>query len=199
MWLSSLHCETGTVFFIRNPWERRKAQETSGGEHHRGGWAGLGPANPAQSCFPHSVRPIRSARLVPTANQAPRWPKLLYIPRHSLPAPQSHRKYHSKLSYLKIYTNPNKENANLRQDPHGQDHHPWGGALWHHRERQGQDPGKKILIYKLSLSHNCFLGQGGHPPRPAEVDLCWQAARGRKDPLWLQHPEGVHPSSCAPS
>merc|ERR1711971_1510731 len=32
---------------------------------------------------------------------------------------ESHRKYHSKLSYLKIYTKPNKENANLRQDPTG--------------------------------------------------------------------------------
>merc|ERR1712011_19323 len=50
--------------------------------------------------------------------------------------------------------------ADLRQDPHWQDHHPWGRALRHHRERQGQDP-----------------GQGGHPPGPAEVDLRWQAAR----------------------
>merc|ERR1712004_777230 len=49
-------------------------------------------------------------------------------------------------------------------------------------ERQGQDP-----------------GQGGHPPRPAEVDLRWQAAGGRKDPLRLQHPEGVHPSPCPSS
>merc|ERR1711870_43395 len=51
-----------------------------------------------------------------------------------------------------------------------------------HRERQGQDP-----------------GQGGHPPGPAEVDLRWQAARGRKDPLRLQHPEGVHSPPCPPS
>ena len=113
--------------------------------------------------------------------------------------PQSHRKYHSKLSYLKIYTKPNKENANLRQDPHGQDHHPWGGALWHHRKCQGQDPGKKNAIFNLSLSNYLFLGQGGHPPGPAEVDLCWQAARRRKDPLRLQHPEGVHPPSRSPS
>merc|ERR1712047_171265 len=66
--------------------------------------------------------------------------------------------------------------ADLRQDPHWQDHHPRGRVLRHHRERQGQDP-----------------GQGGYPPGPAEVDLRWQAARGRKDPLRLQHPEGVHP------
>merc|ERR1712107_498424 len=51
-----------------------------------------------------------------------------------------------------------------------------------HRERQGQDS-----------------GQGGHPPRPAEVDLRWQAARVRQDPLRLQHPEGVHPPPCSPS
>merc|ERR1712211_7021 len=36
-------------------------------------------------------------------------------------------------------------------------------------------------------------------PRPAEVDLRWQAARGRKDPLRLQHPEGVHSPPCPPS
>merc|ERR1711962_646404 len=72
--------------------------------------------------------------------------------------------------------------ADLRQDPDWQDHHPGGRALRHHRERQGQDP-----------------GQGGHPPGPAEVDLRWQAARGRQDPLRLQHPEGVHSPPCPPS
>merc|ERR1712108_103991 len=39
----------------------------------------------------------------------------------------------------------------------------------------------------------------GHPPGPAEVDLCWQAARRRKDALRLQHPEGVHPPPRSPS
>merc|ERR1712010_317109 len=42
-------------------------------------------------------------------------------------------------------------------------------------------------------------GQGGHPPRPAEADLRRQAARGRQDPLRLQHPEGVHLAPGAPS
>merc|ERR1712232_1449833 len=37
----------------------------------------------------------------------------------------------------------------------------------------------------------------GIPPRSAEVDLRWQAAGGRKNPLRLQHPEGEHPPSCA--
>merc|ERR1712108_62719 len=72
--------------------------------------------------------------------------------------------------------------ADLREDPHREDHHPGGRALRHHRECEGQDP-----------------GQGGHPPGPAEADLRWQAARRRKDPLRLQHPEGVHPSSRSPS
>merc|ERR1711936_1064885 len=39
-------------------------------------------------------------------------------------------------------------------------------------------------------------GQGRHSPRPAEVDLRWKAARGWKDSLRLQHPEGVHSPSC---
>merc|ERR1712010_116866 len=42
-------------------------------------------------------------------------------------------------------------------------------------------------------------GQGGHPPRPAEADLRRQAARGRQDPLRLQHPEGVYFAPGAPS
>merc|ERR1711963_223681 len=46
-------------------------------------------------------------------------------------------------------------------------------------ECQGQDP-----------------GQGGHPPRPAEADLCWKAAGRWKNSFRLQHPEGVHPPSC---
>ena len=33
----------------------------------------------------------------------------------------------------------------------------------------------------------------GIPPRPAEADLCRQAAGGRQDPFRLQHPERVHP------
>merc|ERR1712179_694471 len=60
--------------------------------------------------------------------------------------------------------------ADLREDPHREDHHPRGRALRHHREREGQDP-----------------GQGGHPPGPAEVDLRWQAAGRWKDSLRLQH------------
>merc|ERR1712123_48632 len=44
--------------------------------------------------------------------------------------------------------------ADLREDPHWQDNHSGGRALRLHRECQGQDP-----------------GQGGNPPRSAEVDL----------------------------
>ena len=32
--------------------------------------------------------------------------------------------------------------ADLRQDPHGQDHHPRGGVFGHHRQCEGQDPGQ---------------------------------------------------------
>merc|ERR1712000_700550 len=51
--------------------------------------------------------------------------------------------------------------ADLRQDPHGQDHHPRGRVLRHHRCSQVQDP-----------------GQGGYPTRPAATHLRRQAARG---------------------
>merc|ERR1712072_739684 len=42
-------------------------------------------------------------------------------------------------------------------------------------------------------------GQGGHPTRPATSHLRWQATRGWPHPFGLQHPEGVHSSSSAPS
>merc|ERR1712146_432109 len=38
--------------------------------------------------------------------------------------------------------------------------------------------------------------QGRNPTRPAETHLRWKAARGRQNPLRLQHPEGVHSPSC---
>jgi ubiquitin C len=63
----------------------------------------------------------------------------------------------------------------FRQDAHGQDHHPRGGVVRHHRRREGQDP-----------------GQGGHPPRPAAPHLRGQAAGGRPHSRRLQHPEGEH-------
>ena len=49
-----------------------------------------------------------------------------------------------------------------------------------------------VLINIISYLH-FDLGQGGDPPRPAEVDLRWKAARGWKDTVRLQHPEGVYP------
>ncbi|CAL9037139.1 unnamed protein product, partial [Musa banksii] len=48
------------------------------------------------------------------------------------------------------------QDADLRENPHWQDHHPRGGILGHHRQCQGQDP-----------------RQGGDPPRPAEAHLRW--------------------------
>ncbi|OTB13212.1 hypothetical protein K445DRAFT_337106, partial [Daldinia sp. EC12] len=74
------------------------------------------------------------------------------------------------------------KNADLREDPDGQDHHPRGGVFRHHRQCQVQDP-----------------GQGGYPPRPTAPDLRRKAARGRPNPLRLQHPEGVYPPPGPPS
>ncbi|PWZ05120.1 hypothetical protein Zm00014a_028650 [Zea mays] len=65
--------------------------------------------------------------------------------------------------------------ADLREDPRRQEHHPGGGELGHGRERQGQDP-----------------GQGGHPSGPAAPHLRRQAAGRRPHLGRLQHPEGVH-------
>jgi ribosomal protein S27AE len=53
------------------------------------------------------------------------------------------------------------KDADLREDPDGQDHHAGGGVVGRHREREGEDP-----------------GQGGHPAGPAAADLRGQAAGG---------------------
>ena len=71
--------------------------------------------------------------------------------------------------------------ADLREDPNGQDHHPRGRVLRHHRQCEGQDP-----------------RQGRNPAGPAAAHLRRKAARGRPNPSRLQHPEGVHPPSRAP-
>merc|ERR1711963_786428 len=47
-----------------------------------------------------------------------------------------------------------RQDADLREDPDGQNHHAGGGVLGHHRQSEGQDP-----------------GQGGHPARPAAPHL----------------------------
>merc|ERR1711964_785383 len=75
-----------------------------------------------------------------------------------------------------------RNHADFREDPDGQDYHPRGGVLGYYLQRQVQDP-----------------GQGGHPTRPATSHLRWQATRGWPHPFGLQHPEGVHSSSSAPS
>ena len=64
--------------------------------------------------------------------------------------------------------------ADLRQDPHGQDHHARRRAERHDRQRQAEDP-----------------GQGGHPARPAAPHLRGQAAGRWPHAERLQHPEGV--------
>merc|ERR1712106_1295714 len=42
-------------------------------------------------------------------------------------------------------------------------------------------------------------GQGGNPPRSAEVDLRRKTAGRWSHSVRLQHPEGEHSSSCTPS
>ena len=54
----------------------------------------------------------------------------------------------------KLFQRFTSNDANLREDLDWQDHHAGGGAERLHREREGQDP-----------------GQGGHPTRPAEVNI----------------------------
>ncbi|CAI8618229.1 unnamed protein product [Vicia faba] len=54
------------------------------------------------------------------------------------------------------------------------------------------------LVLRLRGGKN--TRQGGNPTRSAEVDLCWKAIGGWKDPCGLQHSEGVYTSpSFAPS
>merc|ERR1711941_139376 len=72
--------------------------------------------------------------------------------------------------------------ADLREDPDRQDHHPRGRELGHDREREAEDPGR-----------------GGHPSRPAAPHLRRQAARGRPYPRRLQHPEGIDSPPRPPS
>ena len=48
--------------------------------------------------------------------------------------------------------------ADLRENHLGQDDHPGGRGLGHHRQPEDQDP-----------------GEGGHPDPPADPELRWQA------------------------
>merc|ERR1711959_686198 len=73
-------------------------------------------------------------------------------------------------------------NANLCEDTHRQDHHSRSRGYRHDRGCEGKDP-----------------GQGGHPTRPAALDLCWEAVGGWAYPARLQHSEGVDTPPCASS
>uniref|UniRef100_A0A0D9Z4Y1 Uncharacterized protein n=1 Tax=Oryza glumipatula TaxID=40148 RepID=A0A0D9Z4Y1_9ORYZ len=72
------------------------------------------------------------------------------------------------------------EDADLREDADGEDHHPRGGEQRRRRQRQGQDP-----------------GQGRYPAGPAAPHLRREAAGGWPHAGRLQHPEGVHASPGA--
>merc|ERR1712189_141745 len=64
--------------------------------------------------------------------------------------------------YKSCASKKKSENADLRENVDGEDHHPRGRTLRFHRECQSQDP-----------------GQGGHSARSAAFDLRWQAV-GRR-------------------
>ena len=65
--------------------------------------------------------------------------------------------------------------ADLRDDPHRQDHHDGCRGPGHHQQHQG-----------------CHQGQRGHPEETAAPDLQRQPAGGWLQSLGLRHPEGVH-------
>ena len=67
-----------------------------------------------------------------------------------------------------------RRDADLRQDPHGQNDNVGCRAERHDRQRQTKNP-----------------GQGGHPARPAATYFCWQTTGGRPYFVRLQHPEGI--------
>ena len=61
---------------------------------------------------------------------------------------------------------PSPQDANLRQDAHGQDHHAGGGVVRHHREREGQDSGAAA---SLPARPTCGTGRADlWPPSRAE-------------------------------
>ena len=72
-------------------------------------------------------------------------------------------------------------NADIRENPNGEDDNPRGRVFGHDRQCEGEDP-----------------GQGGHPAGSAAPDLRRKAAGGRAHPCRLQHPEGVHPPPRPP-
>ncbi|KAJ8471963.1 hypothetical protein OPV22_026306 [Ensete ventricosum] len=69
-------------------------------------------------------------------------------------------------SPIRYTTNPcagwRRQDANLREDPHGQDDRPRGGVVGHDRQREGQDP-----------------GEGGHPAGPVASHLRGELEDGR--------------------
>ncbi|KAF7142541.1 hypothetical protein RHSIM_Rhsim05G0130800 [Rhododendron simsii] len=72
--------------------------------------------------------------------------------------------------------------ADLRENPHRQDHNTRGRKLQHDRQRQSED-----------------LGQGRNTSGSATFDLRRETARGRTYISRLQHPEGVHAPPRSPS
>ena len=170
--------------------------EESSGNFRRAqdrGWAGLISTNQRQSWFLNSVGPIRSFEQIPAAYQTPRSPKLLYIRQHSLPD-LSHTENTTVSFRIRKFTQHQTKKMQIFVKT------LTGKTITLEVEPSDtiENVKAKIQVRILQIWNKLFLilffsGQGGHPPRPAEADLCWQAAGGWKNSLWLQHPEGVYP------
>jgi len=84
--------------------------------------------------------------------------------------------------YFRIYTPSGSEtsrrNANICKDAHRQDHYSGSGSFRHNRKCEGKNP-----------------RQRRHSSRPAEVDICWEAAGGWAYIVRLQHSERVNAPS----
>ena len=89
-------------------------------------------------------------------------------------SPQPHTTHTYSLASLYGCHQNTRARADLRENPHRQDHHARRGAERHDRQRETEDP-----------------GQGGHPARPAAPHLRGQAAGRWPHAERLQHPEGV--------
>ena len=115
------------------------------------------------------------------------------------------------------------KDADLCEDPHGKDNHIRGTLhLWltfcgsrrywymvlnprlkpaiQSKMSRLRSRTKKVRILKCSHLKPflyVWLCVGRDPSRPAEIDICWQTARGWPYAEWLQHSERVDLTSCA--
>lgn len=67
-----------------------------------------------------------------------------------------------------------RQDADLRQDPHGEDDHPRGGVLRHHRQRQDKNSRQRGVRVPLTFTTSAMaIAYVQHSPRPTTSHLCW--------------------------